>query len=76
MQTTLTYIPTPPPAKPFSVGDTVEVLDRGHVVLSIETVTKVGKKKVTTTSGREWTIDGEWFDGRAGYPFPTIRRKD
>jgi hypothetical protein len=75
ISTDLTYIPTPPPPTPFTVGDKVEVLDREHAVLSVETVTKVFTRKVKTSCGREWTLDGEWFDGSAGYPFPSIRRK-
>jgi len=29
-----------------------------------------------TSCGREWTLDGDWFDGSTGYPFPSIQRKD
>ncbi len=72
----LTYIPTSPPTTPFVIGDKVEVLDREHAVLSVETVTKVFKRKIKTSCGREWTLDGAWFDGEASYPFPSIRKHD
>ncbi|MGF6440197.1 hypothetical protein [Paraburkholderia youngii] len=75
MPHTLAYIPTPAPATPFAVGETVEVLDREHVVLSVQTIKKVTRKKVKTDCGREWMLDGEWFDGESSYPFPSIRRK-
>ena len=75
MPDTLTYIPTPAPVTPFAVGESVEVLDRQHTILSVQVIRKVTRKKVTTDCGREWTPGGEWFDGESSYPFPSIRRK-
>ena len=69
------YIPAAPPARPFVVGDVVEVLDRLHKVLNEETIKSVGKRAVKTACGRSWTANGEWFDGRRSWPFPSIRLK-
>lgn len=70
----LFYTPTEPPSTPFALGDVVDVLDRDHAVISRQTVTKASKRRVTTSCGRTWTQQGEWFDGQRGYPFPSIRK--
>jgi hypothetical protein len=69
----LTYIPTPPPSRPFQVGDEVQTLDRNHRVMEVVKVTKVTKRRVYTDCGRRWAIDGSWHDGSWQYPFPSIR---
>lgn len=70
----LFYIPTEPPAVPFVKGDTVEVVGRDGRSLSSVTVVRVNARTVKTSCKREWTKDGEWWDGSRAYPFPSIRK--
>ena len=51
----------------------VAIVDRGGIVLGVETVIRIDRRFIETSSKRWWTHDGLWMDetGRA-YPFPTI----
>lgn len=69
---TMKYKEPAAPARPFKLGDLVEVLDRDHNVLSIAGVTAAGPRRVKTTCGRSWTQAG-WWVGEQAYPFPSIR---
>lgn len=68
----LTYKEPVTPERPFKLGDIVEVLDRGHNVLSIAEVVAAGPRRIKTTCGRSWTQAG-WWVGEQAYPFPSIR---
>lgn len=70
---TLFYTPTDPPPRPFAVGDEVETLDRDHNVMETVKVTRVTSRRVYTSCGRRWSLDGLWHDGNRAYPFPSIR---
>lgn len=72
----LNYTPTEPPATPFAVGEQVCVYDRNGCILSERTVTKATANRVTTSCGRRWTQQGEWFDGKKSWPFPSISKAD
>lgn len=69
----LTYIPPKAPPRPFAKGDTVEVLDRNHRVLSRQLVVRAGPKVVRTGCERRWTQKGEWLGEDRAWPFPSIR---
>lgn len=79
--TRLTYVVPETPARPFEVGDRVEVLDRQGNVIGIQQVTKVRKCKgdrtktgwLKTDCDREWNGDGWWLGESMAYPFPSIR---
>lgn len=74
----LTYV-VPPPLRPLTAGDKVQVCDRDGRAYAVETITHVGKRHVRTKCGRRWRIAdgwwiGEWRGAKAvAYPFPFVR---
>lgn len=69
----LTYVPAEAPARPFKVGDLVDVIDREGKVMSTREVTKKEDSDVLTDCGRWWTRSGWWIGDCRAWPFPTIR---
>lgn len=70
----LTYkMPLSPP-RHFAPGDTVEILDREHHVISHQQVVMASARICKTECGRIWAQDG-WRidDDDIRRPFPSIR---
>ena len=75
MSSQLTYVPCVPPARPFAVGDVVEIINRNGTVIGEERIVATGSRGVRTKGGRQWDLSGQWSDGSRSWPFPSIRLK-
>lgn len=70
----LTYKPAKKAKRQFRVGDTVDVLDREHAVISQRKIVSVGLQLAVTDCGRKWCIyDGARWANKRAWPFPSIR---
>jgi len=62
------------PLRPFRPGDTIEVLDREHLVIGRQKVVMASGRICKTECGRIWRQDGWRIDNDdIPRPFPWIR---